>query len=99
MTPGELPAGCRFRFFGWRQSIHREIDLFEIGLHGEQEVVRLRDVIAELVAPGIQALRAIDYTERCSCVWLEGCLHECRLPAGVDGQRLAIDLDHKAVVD
>src|SRR5690242_18356920 len=51
VTPGEVPAVGSGLFGGRRKGVVGEVYVFEVGVHGEQEIVRLRDSVSELVAP------------------------------------------------
>src|SRR5262249_31797244 len=64
IAPGHIPAVGSLMLSCWRKRIVGEIDVFEIGVHGQCEVMHLRNTIGQLVPPIVQTLRTISYVQR-----------------------------------
>src|SRR5262249_21395293 len=64
VVPVQLPAIGGFTFLAGRESVVGEVDVLEIGRHGQMEVAHLGNLIAEFVAPSIHTLRGVANLER-----------------------------------
>ncbi len=60
VRPVQVPARGSLRFFGGRERVVREVNVFEVCFHAEEEIAHLRNLTAaEAVAPFVKTLRAV----------------------------------------